>query len=238
MSRKILIIDDETHILELLKLNLEFYGYEVHTFDTGENALATIEKIKPDLLLLDLMLPGENGIEICKKIRNNPNLNKMRILILSAKSEEIDKIICLEIGADDYITKPFSLRELIARIGATFRRIDPDFYNPSNEAKNNDNQENIIYYKDLKIDLKNGIIYKEDQTIELTTKEFQLFAFLVKNKGVPLSRETIFENVWKYDNNHSRSLDVHIRKIRIKLNDLNNTYIDTVRGVGYIVPNN
>lgn len=238
MSKKILIIDDETHILELLKLNLEFYGYEVHTFDSGENALTTIEKIKPDLLLLDLMLPGENGIEICKKIRNNPNLNKMRILILSAKSEEIDKIICLEIGADDYITKPFSLRELIARIGATFRRIDPDFYNPSNEVKNNDNQENIIYYKDLKIDLKNGVIYKEDKTIELTTKEFQLFSFLVKNKGVPLSRETIFENVWKYDNNHSRSLDVHIRKIRLKLNDLNNTYIDTVRGVGYIVPNN
>ena len=123
MGKKILIIDDEIHILELLKLNLEIYGYEVFTTDTGNNVMSLIEKINPNIILLDLMLPGMNGIDICKKIRNNPLLNKIRILIISAKSEEIDKIVCLEIGADDYITKPFSLREMIARINAFSRRI-------------------------------------------------------------------------------------------------------------------
>ena len=134
MGKKILIIDDEIHILELLKLNLEIYGYEVFTTDTGNNVMSLIEKINPNIILLDLMLPGMNGIDICKKIRNNPLLNKIRILIISAKSEEIDKIVCLEIGADDYITKPFSLREMIARINAFSRRIESDSTIISNDS--------------------------------------------------------------------------------------------------------
>lgn len=126
MGKKILIVDDEIHILELLKLNLEIYGYEVFTTDTGKGVMSLIEKIKPDIILLDLMLPEVNGIDICKRIRNNSSLNEIRILIISAKSEEIDKIVCLEIGADDYITKPFSLREIIARINAFSRRIESE----------------------------------------------------------------------------------------------------------------
>ena len=156
MGKKILIVDDEIHILELLKLNLEIYGYEVFTTDTGKGVMSLIEKIKPDIILLDLMLPEVNGIDICKRIRNNSSLNEIRILIISAKSEEIDKIVCLEIGADDYITKPFSLREIIARINAFSRRIESEI---SIDLNNHslENNENYIYYKDLKIDLIKNI---------------------------------------------------------------------------------
>lgn len=237
MNKKILIIDDEPHILELLKLNLEIYGYEVYTSDTGEGIMNIIKKINPDLILLDLMLPGISGIDICKEIRSNPELNRIRILIVSAKSEEIDKIVCLEIGADDYITKPFSLRELIARVGATFRRMDPNYCNnPNITIERKKQEDNILNYKDLKIDLQNSEVYKNNQLIDFTTKEFKLFLFLIQNKGNVITREQIFEEVWNYENTQSRSLDVHIRKIRKKLDDHNNFYIETVRGIGYIVP--
>lgn len=242
MGKKILIIDDEIHILELLKLNLEIYGYEIFTADTGNNAMSLIEKINPDIILLDLMLPGMNGIDICKKIRNNSLLNKIRILIISAKSEEIDKIVCLEIGADDYITKPFSLREMIARINAFSRRIESDspiLLNDSPVKKDVESNENYMYYKDLKIDLIKNIVYKNNTPLELTIREFKLFIFLLNNKGKVISREKIFESVWNYENNNqTRSLDVHIRKLRQKLGDENNSYIETIRGTGYKIPDN
>lgn len=242
MGKKILIIDDEIHILELLKLNLEIYGYEVFTTDTGNNVMSLIEKINPNIILLDLMLPGMNGIDICKKIRNNPLLNKIRILIISAKSEEIDKIVCLEIGADDYITKPFSLREMIARINAFSRRIESDSTIISNDSpvKNDvESNANYIYYKDLKIDLVKNLVYKNNNPLELTIREFKLFIFLLNNKGKVISREKIFESVWNYENNNqTRSLDVYIRKLRQKLGDENNSYIETIRGTGYKIPDN
>ena len=224
MKKKILVIDDEEHILELLKINLEFSGYDTYAYDTGKDVLEIIEKTNPDLILLDLMLPEIDGIEICKRIRRNPKFNKIKLLILSAKSDEIDKILCLEIGADDYITKPFSLRELLARIKAIFRRVDFEYDNT------------VIYYKDLKVDLKKGEIYKGEIKLNLTTKEFKLFSFLLLHKGEVLLRENIIEQVWKFDNNNSRSLDVHIRKLRIKLGDKNNSYLETIRGIGYMVP--
>lgn len=236
MDKKILIIDDEVHILELLKLNLEIYGYEVVTSESGEKVMDLIKDVNPDLILLDLMLPGLNGIDICKQIRNNPDLNRIRIVILSAKSEEIDKIVCLEIGADDYVTKPFSLRELIARVGAVFRRMDPSYCTEKIEDSNENNSDDLIFYKDLKIDAKNNIIYKNNNALDFTSKEFKLFLYLLQNKGTVITREKIFEHVWNYENNQSRSLDVHIRKIRIKLEDKNNSYIETVRGIGYIIP--
>ena len=157
MKKKILVIDDEEHILELLKINLEFSGYDTYAYDTGKDVLEIIEKTNPDLILLDLMLPEIDGIEICKRIRRNPKFNKIKLLILSAKSDEIDKILCLEIGADDYITKPFSLRELLARIKAIFRRVDFEYDNTVEVMKKIDEKkenikEEIIYYKDLKVD--------------------------------------------------------------------------------------
>ncbi|WP_289102245.1 response regulator transcription factor [uncultured Fusobacterium sp.] len=238
MGKKILIVDDEIHILELLKLNLEIYGYEVFTTDTGKGVMSLIEKIKPDIILLDLMLPEVNGIDICKRIRNNSSLNEIRILIISAKSEEIDKIVCLEIGADDYITKPFSLREIIARINAFSRRIESEI---SIDLNNHslENNENYIYYKDLKIDLIKNIVYKNNNPLELTIRELKLLIFLLTNKGKVISREKIFESVWNYENNNqTRSLDVHIRKLRQKLEDKNNSYIETIRGTGYKIPDN
>ena len=236
MKKKILVIDDEEHILELLKINLEFSGYDTYVYDTGKDALEIIEKTNPDLILLDLMLPEIDGIEICKRIRRNPKFNKIKLLILSAKSDEIDKILCLEIGADDYITKPFSLRELLARIKAIFRRVDFEYDNTVEVMKKIDEKkenikEEIIYYKDLKVDLNKGEI-----KLNLTTKEFKLFSFLLLHKGEVLLRENIIEQVWKFDNNNSRSLDVHIRKLRIKLGDKNNSYLETIRGIGYMVP--
>ena len=232
MKKKILVIDDEEHILELLKINLEFSGYDTYAYDTGKDVLEIIEKTNPDLILLDLMLPEIDGIEIC---------NKIKLLILSAKSDEIDKILCLEIGADDYITKPFSLRELLARIKAIFRRVDFEYDNTVEVMKKIDEKkenikEEIIYYKDLKVDLKKGEIYKGEIKLNLTTKEFKLFSFLLLHKGEVLLRENIIEQVWKFDNNNSRSLDVHIRKLRIKLGDKNNSYLETIRGIGYMVP--
>ena len=240
MKKKILVIDDEEHILELLKINLEFSGYDTYAYDTGKDVLEIIEKTKPDLILLDLMLPEIDGIEICKRIRRNPKFNKIKLLILSAKSDEIDKILCLEIGADDYITKPFSLRELLARIKAIFRRVDFEYDNTVEVMKKIDEKkenikEEIIYYKDLKVDLKKGEIYKGEIKLNLTTKEFKLFSFLLLHKGEVLLRENIIEQVWKFDNNNSRSLDVHIRKLRIKLGDKNNSYLETIRGIGYMV---
>ncbi len=241
MKKKILVIDDEEHILELLKINLEFSGYEPYIYNTGKGALEKIEEINPDLILLDLMLPEIDGIEICKKIRGNSKLNRIKLLILSAKSDEIDKILCLEIGADDYITKPFSLRELLARIKAIFRRVDFEYENTIKvkqdvEVVEDSIKENIIYYKDLKVDLEKGEIYKGITKLNLTTKEFKLFTFLLNHKGKVLLRENIIEQVWKFDNGNSRSLDVHIRKLRMKLGDNNNSYLETIRGIGYMVP--
>lgn len=242
MKKKILVIDDEEHILELLKLNLEFSGYDVCVYESGKEALEVVEKINPDLILLDLMLPEVDGIEICKRIRKNSKFNKIKLLILSAKSDEIDKILCLEIGADDYITKPFSLRELLARIKAVFRRGDFEYDNiletskKLNENRVEENKNNIIYYKDLKVDLEKGKVYKGTTELNLTTKEFKLFIFLLSHKGEVLLRENIIEQVWKFDNGNSRSLDVHIRKLRIKLKDNSNSYLETIRGIGYTVP--
>jgi len=144
MKKKILVIDDEEHILELLKINLEFSGYDTYAYDTGKDVLEIIEKTNPDLILLDLMLPEIDGIEICKRIRRNPKFNKIKLLILSAKSDEIDKILCLEIGADDYITKPFSLRELLARIKAIFRRVDFEYDNTVEVMKKIDEKKENI----------------------------------------------------------------------------------------------
>lgn len=237
MKKRVLVIDDEEHILELLKINLEFSGYDVYTLDTGKNAVDKVKEILPDLILLDLMLPEESGVEICRKIRSDKTLNKIRILILSAKSDELDKVLCLEMGADDYVTKPFSLRELMVRIKAIFRRTDPEFINyVSTNEENKIENEKILKYKDLELDLKKGEIYRAGERIELTTKEFKLFLFLLNNKGKVLNRDEIIENVWKHENSTSRSLDVHIRKLRMKLNDNNNEYIETVRGTGYLVP--
>jgi len=219
--KKIFIIDDENYILELLKINLEMEGFQVVTSNTGKNIIPTLDYEKPDLILLDLMLPGINGLDVCKEIKSYKKYKNIGIIIISAKSEETDKILGLEIGADDYITKPFSIKEMIARINAVIRRI----------TRNNNNTENK---NQILLDSENNIILKNGKILDLQTKEFNLLKYLIKNKGRIISRKEILENVWNYDGNaNTRSLDVYIRKLRIKLQDENENIITTIRGQGY-----
>ena len=236
---KILVIEDEEAIADALIHMLIKNKYLADACYDGESGLDNALTGIYDLIILDIMLPKINGLDVLKQIRNQHI--KCPVILLTAKDEISDKVTGLDYGADDYITKPFSLRELLARIKAIFRRVDFEYDNTVEVMKKIDEKkenikEEIIYYKDLKVDLKKGEIYKGEIKLNLTTKEFKLFSFLLLHKGEVLLRENIIEQVWKFDNNNSRSLDVHIRKLRIKLGDKNNSYLETIRGIGYMVP--
>lgn len=222
----ILIIEDEEHIVELLKFNLENNGYKVTFALDGQKGLELIENEQPDLVLLDLMLPKVDGIDICNRIKNNKNLKDIPIIMLTAKSGETDKIIGLEIGADDYITKPFSIRELLARIKVVLRR-----YN----ATKNSNIEGSLSVDDLVIDIDKHEVSRDGIVFELTLKEFELLRILALNKGRVLSRSYLLDEIWGYDYfGETRTVDVHIRHLRSKIEEgSGKKYIETVRGVGY-----
>ncbi|WP_432666140.1 response regulator transcription factor [Wukongibacter baidiensis] len=223
MGRKILVVDDEHHILELIQFNLESNNFEVVTCDNGEDAVIVANDESIDLIILDLMLPGINGIEVCRRIRMSPNKN-VPIIMLTAKSEENDKIQGLDIGADDYMTKPFSIRELLARIKAILRRT---------EDKNNEN-ENLIKVRNVIIDIEKHEVRKDDMVLELTLKEFELLKMLARNRGKVLSRDVILDKIWGYEYfGDTRTVDVHIRHLRKKIDDNEGAFIETVRGVGY-----
>ncbi|MTI66492.1 MAG: response regulator transcription factor [Firmicutes bacterium] len=222
---KILVVDDEEHIVELIKFNLENGGYEVVIAYDGNEAVEKATKEKPNLVILDLMLPGIDGIEVCRKIKMNNDTKDIPIIMLTAKGEETDKVLGLEIGADDYITKPFSVRELMARIKAVLRRI-----------KKVDTEKNhIITIDDIIIDSEKHEVTKGNNKLELTLKEFELLKILADNRGKVLSRNFLLDEVWGYDYyGGTRTVDVHIRHIRKKIEDRNNKkYIETVRGIGY-----
>ncbi len=222
-KRKILVIDDEHHILELIQFNLENNGFEVLTCDNGEDAVTTAINKDIDLIILDLMLPGINGIEVCKRIKESSD-NNTPIIMLTAKGEENDKIQGLDIGADDYMTKPFSIRELLARIKAVLRRTEDK----------NINNENIIKVRDIKIDIEKHEVRKDDRVLELTLKEFELLKMLARNRGKVLSRDVILDRIWGYEYfGDTRTVDVHIRHLRKKIDDNEGAFIETVRGVGY-----
>ena len=224
-------VDDEINILQLLKYNLEQSGFTVHTFETGEDMLVRSEKQMPDMFILDLMLPGIDGIEICKKLRQNPGSSNIPIIMLTAKNDEFDRVLGLELGADDYITKPFSVRELTARIKALFRRSESFLQNKENEQ-----DEEIISFKDIIVNCSRREIYKDGVLIEMPLKEFDLLRFLMMNKGKVLSRELLLEKIWGFDYfGETRTVDVHIRYLRQKIeeDDSMPKYIETVRGIGY-----
>jgi two-component system alkaline phosphatase synthesis response regulator PhoP len=227
MSTKILVVDDEYNIVELVKYNLENSGYEVKEAYDGEEALDMISMERFDLIILDLMLPKIDGIEVCKRLkREEPYIP---IIMLTAKSSEADKVLGLDIGADDYITKPFSIRELLARVNAVLRR-------STESPKIID--ERIIYLGNLEIDLERHEVRKNGELIDLTLKEFELLRILLENKGKVLSRNTLLDRVWGYDfYGETRTVDVHVRNLRKKIeeDDKNPQYIETVRGVGYRV---
>lgn len=225
MDNKIIIIEDEQNIFELIKFNLENNGFKVIGVNDGAKAVETILAEKPTLILLDIMLPNKDGITICREIRENPEINKLPIIILTAKETEFDKVLGLEIGADDYITKPFSVKELLARIKAVSRR--------ATSKKDNDN---IIRFGEIELHQDAFKVLKNGELISLTLKEYELLLLLVKNKGKVLNRNYLLDAIWGYDYiGETRTVDVHIRHIRQKIeeDDTNPRYIETVRGVGY-----
>jgi len=224
---KILIVDDEQDIVELLSYNLGKEGFSTIKAYDGEAAIGLVRSGKPDLMLLDLMLPKMNGLDVCKAIRRNPETANLPIIMLTAKGEEIDKIIGLEIGADDYITKPFSVKELIARVRSILRRMQ-------DVEKKTGNEE--FEYKDMKINYASCLVKINDKPVTLSPTELKLLFFLSRNQGRVYSRNQILDHVWGDDTFITdRAVDVHIRRLRSQIEkDMENpNYIMTVRGFGY-----
>lgn len=222
----IYVVEDDKHIQELIRFNLEENGYKVRCFENGESMLSECLNKWPDLFVLDIMLPGIDGLEICRRIKQDLQFRKIPIFLLTAKSEEFDKVLGLELGADDYITKPFSVREFIARVKVAFRR----------QTDSRENNSEIIKVGKISIDFERHEVYKENQIINMTFKEFELLKLLLINKGKVLSREMLLEKIWGYDYYaETRTVDVHIRYLRQKIEDDNNNpvYIETIRGIGY-----
>jgi len=222
----ILVVDDEEPIQELLRFNLEKEGYLVCVAKDGQEALKQVENDQPDLLVLDLMLPGMDGLEVCRKLRSNPRFQQIPIIMLTAKGEEIDKVLGLELGADDYMTKPFSPRELLARIKARLRR--------QNSQEEADAQ--IISRGELRVDVTGFRVHVRGEETELTPKEFELLRVLVAHPGKVYSREELLERIWGYEyDGDTRTVDVHVRHLRLKVerDPSNPEYIETLRGIGY-----
>ncbi len=225
-QQHILIIEDEEHIVELIKFNLESNGYKVSYAFNGRDGLKRVEMEKPDLVLLDLMLPEIDGIEVCNRIKTNRDIKDIPIIMLTAKGSETDKIIGLEIGADDYMTKPFSIRELLTRIKVILRR-----YQNTKPFKDSGK----ITVDDLVIDIDKHEVVRDQESFQLTLKEFELLRILAENRGKVLSRNFLLDEIWGYDYfGETRTVDVHIRHLRSKIEEGSDTkYIETVRGVGY-----
>lgn len=225
MQEKILVVDDEDHIVELISYNLINSGYTVLTANNGLDAVSIIKKERPNLVLLDLMLPGLDGFDVCKSVRSDAETKDISIIMLTAKGEELDKILGLELGADDYITKPFSIRELLARIKAILRR-----------TKSSSANEEIFKTNEIYINFERREVSILGNKIDLTLKEFELLEILVKNRGKILTRETLLDKIWGYEYvGETRTVDVHIRYLRkkIEVDDKNPKFIETIRGVGY-----
>lgn len=228
--KKILVVDDEESILDLVSMLLKREGYEVLTADSGNKALDVINTNKPDLVVLDLMLPDIDGHEVCKRINEKWIIP---IIMLTAKGETVDKVIGLELGADDYLTKPFDNRELLARIKALLRRVD--------KLTKDGEEKDIIDYLDLKIDFLNKTVTKKGWNVHLTPREFQLLEVLSRNAKRVYSRDELMEKAWGYDySGDSRAVDIYITRLRKKIEDdpTNPKYINTIYGFGYQFGNN
>ena len=218
----ILAVDDEVHILELISFNLKAAGYHVVTALTGEEALKRCEVERPSLVLLDIMLPGIDGLEVCRRLKGDRATSNIPIIMLTARGDEVDKILGLELGADDYITKPFSVRELAARVKSLLRRVAPQ----------QESEPQTLRSGDIMIDITNYEAFKGGEKLSLTLKEFELLKVLVLSRGKVLTRDFLLDRIWGYEYyGETRTVDVHIRHLRQKLGE--EPYIETVRGVGY-----
>ena len=231
MDKKILVVEDEKAIADILEFNLKKEGYSVVCAYDGEAGLSAAKSENPDLILLDVMLPKLDGFEVCKEVRKNSNVP---IIMLTAREEEVDKVLGLELGADDYITKPFSMRELMARIKANVRR---SAVAPAAEAQVDADDENKLRFGNILINLKSLDVKKNGEHVELTPREFDLLKFLATQPNQVFSREELMENVWKYDYyGDLRTVDVTVRRLREKIEDdpANPVRIVTRRGAGYM----
>ncbi len=217
---KVLVVDDEQSILDLVTSYLRREGYEVHTAMDGRAGLQAARALQPDLIVLDVMLPGMDGIELLTRLRRESDVY---VIMLTAKSEEMDKIVGLSVGADDYLTKPFSPRELVARVKAALRRL---------RGGTGAEDAPVLAFRHLRLDTGRRQVWVDEEPVELTTTEFDLLKALVEHRGMVLSREQLLQQVWGYDfYGEVRVVDVHIGHIRQKLGD--GRFIVTVRGVGY-----
>ncbi|WP_054951133.1 response regulator YycF [Numidum massiliense] len=231
MVVNILVVEDEKPIADILKFNLEKEGYAVTCVEDGNEAIRSVESAPPDLILLDLMLPGKDGMEVCRHIRQK---HRMPIIMLTAKDSEVDKVLGLELGADDYVTKPFSNRELLARIRANLRRFEQQSERDSAAG------EQVTRIGNVTIDMRSYSVEKQGEAIELTHREFALLNYLAQNVNRVLTREHLLQSVWGYDYfGDVRTVDVTIRRLREKIEDdpSKPQYIVTRRGLGYTMRN-
>lgn len=226
MNQKILIVDDETAIADILEFNLAREGYETVVGYDGEEGLALFKKEQPDLVLLDIMMPKLDGLQVCKLIRAESNVP---IIMLTAKAEEVDKVVGLEFGADDYVTKPFSVREMMARVKANLRRVVLDKTEKEEAA-------NILTFEGLIIDKDRYEVKRNDENIDLTVREYELLEYLASQKNQIFSREQLLEHVWGFEYfGDVRTVDVTIRRLREKIeaDPSKPVFIITKRGIGY-----
>jgi DNA-binding response OmpR family regulator len=232
MAEKILVVDDEISLQETLAYNLKKQGYQVETTGTGTEALELAREIKPDLIILDVMLPGLDGFEVCRILRREMTTP---VLMLTARDDEIDRVVGLEVGADDYLAKPFSMRELIARVKAMLRRVRLVREEISQEEMSKPKAQ-IMEFDNLRIDMTRREITVEGEVVAFKPKEYELLTFFGQHQGQVLSREFILERVWGWDFiGDSRTVDVHVRWLREKIetDPANPQRIITVRGAGY-----
>lgn len=225
MKKKILIIEDDNSIREMLTFALEIEGFSIESVENGVDGLTKSEDFDPDLILLDLMLPDINGFEVCKKIHDKRDIP---IIMVTAKDDIVDKVLGLEIGADDYICKPFHIKEVIARVKKSLERVE--------KVVNNSNKEKTLIEigEDTYLDDEGRVVIKNAMEISLRPKEYELLYLLATNKGKVFSREQLLDKIWSYDYfGDLRTVDVHIRRLRAKIEDVDNKYIETVFGVGY-----
>ena len=240
MGRKILVVDDEQILVDTIAYNLQQAGYQVTTAADGASALEAAHRETPDLVILDIMLPEMDGLEVCRLLRRENNTATIPIMMLTAKGDEIDKVVGLEVGADDYVTKPFGRRELLARVRALLRRADYPSVNEEQPVQETTGEAprpgRELVAGPLRIDLAGRRVFCRGQEMELQPKQFDLLTYLVRNRGTVLTRDQLLQNVWGYDYvGDTRTVDVHVRWLREKLEEdpANPRLIQTVRGVGY-----
>ncbi len=233
MAEKIVVVEDEISLQETLAYNLRKHGYEVETVGDGHGALELVRRTHPDLILLDIMLPGMDGFEVCRLLRQEMNTP---VLMLTARDDEIDRVVGLEVGADDYLIKPFSMRELLARVKALLRRVRLIREEVKKDQSADTSEKTILQFGNLALDILRREIRLNENPLPVKPKEFELLLFLARHKGQVLTREHVLERVWGWDYiGDSRTVDVHVRWLREKIEEDPSLpkRIITVRGAGY-----